>query len=175
VLAIQKNLLNHARLHWARKFPFLTPVQLQEKPSRPVGSNFICDSYYQRRRLVYFVSFEFVPKRSEEITLEITISDSRLRSRQPHGWKSGIETQKIGTYRIGSFLGSQDYWWALADVNTRLTEDSGFDFGAPQGSANVWKPSSFTRSPEIITEDAVKDISAKLAECVFPALSIDLR
>jgi hypothetical protein len=169
---------NRLKLDWAREFPFLRPIEVAETPMRPRGSNFVCDNFLRTRGHLYFFSVEIPPKRSEELTLEITISDSKERSRLEIGWRQDLLSLKPRTYRIGAFLNGKDFWWALADVNAKnsaLMES----LGAPAigtsalQRANSWKPSSFDEPIETIVKEAVQDVNSKLRQHVFPKLHID--
>ncbi|MDB6055656.1 MAG: hypothetical protein JWN25_3179 [Verrucomicrobiales bacterium] len=173
MLPIQRILVNQIKANWAGNFPFLKPVDLRETPNRPRGTNYICDDYLQTRRVVYFVSLELVPKNKEDITLEITISDSPEKSRRAVGWKSGIDVQKIATYRIGSFFSNRDYWWRLADTEGNLIKLFSPSYGSGSSDVNIWGPSSFDKPSDIIVNEAIANINDKLVNHVFTALGIE--
>jgi hypothetical protein len=119
MIAIHKVFLQELKQSWGKRFPLFQAIDLKDSPPRPKGTNFICDAYLQSRGIIFFFFVEIPPKRSEEITMEITISDSSQKSRLAMGWKTDMISFSKATYRIGTFISGQDFWWALADLDAR--------------------------------------------------------
>jgi hypothetical protein len=173
----QKNFLKKVREAWSTEFPFLKPVDLDEVPRQPKGSNFRCDDYFSMRRVCYFVSFDFSQRRQGEFLVGITVSPSREKSllNPPEDYTPA--PTNVGTYNLAKFLNRQSFRWDLVDVDAK-TNATLVSLGvAPiptlgYVAANVWKPSSYGLAFEQIADEAICDVSDKLRRFVFPKLEI---
>lgn len=173
----QKQFLKMVREAWKTEFPFLKPVDLDEVPRQPKGSNFRCDDYFSTRGVCYFVSVDFSQRRQGEFLVGITVS--------PLGEKSILSPPEnytptptsIGTYNLAKFLNRQSFRWDLVDVDAKtnaiLVSLGGAAIPTPDYvAANVWKPSSYALPFEQIADQAIRDVSDKLRRFVFPKLEI---
>lgn len=175
--SITRLFLRKLRENWRGKFPFLRPVDLDESSRRVSGGNFVCDQYFAERQLAYFCSVEIHHQRKGEVTIDVTVSDSKQRSVREAKCGAVINPQESGTYRLGMFVNGRDFWWALADTDARLSNDlkslgiepSTLD---PASLQNRWKPKTYDLPMDTIIDEAIADINQKLELYVFPKLKI---
>jgi len=173
----QKLFLRKVREVWTAEFPFLKPVDLDEVPRQPKGSNFGCDDYFSTRGVCYFVSFDFSQRRQGEFLVGVTVSPSREKSVLSPPEDYTPTPTNIGTYNLAKFLNRQSFRWDLVDVDAK-TNATLVSFGAAPiptpdyVSANIWKPSSYALPFDQIADEAIRDVNDKLRRFVFPKLEI---
>lgn len=178
-MPIKKLLLRKIQENWKQEFPLLKPIDLDEVPRRIKGGNYVCDQYFQERNLAYFFSIDFHLKRQGEFTIDVTISNSPKQSIQTGGSRWDLDAERIGSYRLGTFVNGKDCWWALADADTLHAgnlKSLGFESADifPTPAQNRWRPSSFDLPPGKIIAEAIGDINEKLKSFVFPKLKVEM-
>lgn len=173
----QKLFLKQVREAWKNEFPFLKPVDLDEIPKMPKGSNFRCDDYFSTRGVCYFVSFDFSQRRQGEFLVAITVSPIREKSVLSPPKDYTPAPTNVGTYNLAKFLNRSSFRWDLVDVDAKtnaiLVSLGGAAISTPDYvTANVWKPSSYALPFEQIAGEAIRDVSDKLRRFVFPKLEV---
>jgi len=174
---IQKVFLRRVKEIWKTEFPFLKSVQLNEMPKLPKDCNFRCDDFFSTRGVVYFVTFDFSPRRQGEFSLGITVSHSPDKSILSPPIDSQPSPTNIGSHNIASFLERPAFRWDLVDVDARtnaiLVSLGGQAIATPSHvAANTWRPSSYSLSFGQIADEAIRDVNDKLRRFVFPKLNI---
>ena len=173
---IQQLFLRKAKEAWQREFPFLRPVDL--KINRlPKGASFLCDNYFATRRVVYFLTFEFNPRRIGEFTISVTVSPSATSPIVDSTGPFQPSPTQPGSYLIGAYFGRPMYGWALINGEE---ETAAFFRSIGEAPPNVgmvskqdlWRPVSFDLPPEEIVKQAIADINQKLRQFVFSILQI---
>jgi hypothetical protein len=173
----QKLFLKRVKEAWSTDFPFLKPVELDEVPKQPKGCNFRCEDYFSTRGVCYFVTFHFSQRRQGEFSVSIAVSPSRDKSvlNSPEIYIPA--PKNVGSYSMAVFLNRQSFRWDLTDVDAK-TNGTLLSLGmaslptADYVSANVWKPSSYALPFEQIADEAIRDLSNKLRQFIFPKLEI---
>ena len=171
----QKLFLKRVREAWKTEFPFLKPVDLDEVPKQPKGSNFRCDDYFAARGICYFVSFDFSQRRQGEFQVGIAVSPSCEKSVLDFPEDYPPTPTNIGIYTLAKFLNRQSFRWDLVDVDAKtnaILVSLGGEPIASQVSENTWKPSSYALPFEQIADEAIRDVNDKLRRFVFPKLEI---
>lgn len=173
----QKLFLKIVRETWRAEFPFLKPVDLDETPKLPKGSNFCCDDYASTRGVFYFVTFDFSQRRQGEFSVGITVSNSAEKSVLNPPQDSRPTPTNVGSFSIAAFLGRPAFRWDLVDVDAKTNAILASLGGTAiptlgHVAANTWKPSSYALSFEQIADEAIRDVGDKLRRFVFPKLEI---
>ena len=173
---IRNQFLRAVEAEWARLFPFLKPVELEERPKRGKLCNYIYQNQ-SKANFIYFISFQFSEIRIGEFTIDVSISHSNEVSVLDRRTKDDLQSLKYGSYRIGTFMGTKDYWWALVDVDSQNQElwrsvGERHPVLTQVSDQSRWRPSSFDLPPGGIISEALLDVNVKLQRFVFPRLDI---
>ena len=174
-----KKFLKQVAAAWKEEFPFLKPVDLNEVPRMPKGTNFLCEACGDTRELYYFIAIEFSPKLRGQFTVRVAISDSPNRSTLGSAMGLSPSPTTKGSFGVQRFLGQQQFSWALVDLEKERDELLA-EIGMPipelgnNRTHNIWRPSSYEQPFESIAQEAIEHLNSVLRTKVFPVLKIEL-
>lgn len=164
---------------WKTEFPFFKPIFLGEAGGDPKGSTFLCEDYYNSRKVFYFFQVDFSPRQPGEFSASIHVSPNRERKGVPTPPDSTVPTPtSVGLFAIWHFTGQPRFSWALLDsdgaMDALLSKAGGEPLFAdlPGRRTFVWKPRTYRQPIEKTIAEAIDHLTSVVREHVLPKLSI---